>query len=73
MRHTPDMQITVFAERIQGVMTVVVDNFHGIVFEAHDDQDDTSSMPDLVDEQSDESDEDIEEITARVTAMGVRE
>ena len=73
LRHTPDMQITVFAERIHGVMTVVVDNFHGIVFEAHDDQNDTSSMPDLVDEQSDESDEDIEEITARVTAMGVRE
>jgi hypothetical protein len=67
------MQITVFAERIHGVMTVVVDNFHGIVFEARDDEDDTSSMPDLVDEQSDESDEDIEEITARVTAMGVRE
>jgi hypothetical protein len=30
-------------------------------------------MPDLVDEQSDEPDEDIEENTARVTAMGVRE
>ena len=30
LRHTPDMQITVFAERIHGVMTVVVDNFHGM-------------------------------------------
>ena len=66
------MQITVFAERIHGVMTVVVDQFHGIVFEEHDDQDDTSSLPDLV-EDTNGSDEDIEAITARVTAMGVRE
>ncbi len=61
-----------FAERVHGVMTVVVDQFHGIVFEEHDDQDDTSSMPDLVDD-IDESDEDIEAITARVTTMGVCE
>jgi len=72
LRHTPDMQITVFAERIQGVMTMVVIHFQGIVFEANDDQDDTSLTPDLVDD-TDESDEGIEAIIARVTAMGVRE
>ena len=74
--HTPDMQITVFAERIRGVMTVVVDNFHGIVFEEqddqYDDQDETSSMPDLV-AVTDESDEEIDAIGAHVTAMGVCE
>ena len=76
LRHTPDMQITVFAERIHGVMTVVVDNFHGIVFEErddqYDDQDETSSMPDLV-AVTDESDEEIDAISAHATAMGVCE
>jgi hypothetical protein len=76
LRHTPDMQITVFAERIHGVMTVVVDNFHGIVFEERDDQDDdqedTSSMPDLVADTA-ESDDDVDVIIANVTAMGVGE
>ena len=76
LRHTPDMQITVFVERIHGVMTAVVDNFHGIVFEERDDQNDdqeeTSSMHDLVADTED-SDEDIDAISAHVTAMGVCE
>jgi hypothetical protein len=55
-----------------------VDNFHGIVFEERDDQDDdqedTSSMPDLVaGSDTDVSDDDVDTIIANVTAMGVGE
>jgi hypothetical protein len=47
--------IIVFAERIDGIMTVRVNEFHGIMFEGHVDQDieDDPDLPELIEEPND--------------------
>jgi len=49
---------TLFASRRDGVMTVMVDEFHGIHFQAQDDEDiDYSDLPELIAISDDESDD----------------